>query len=92
MKLIDKMEMSKWAYIQCKNGNDTEEMRNLITEDYHLYMYCFNICYSKKIINKIQKKILGKIFYHKNGKVSLEYISGIYLWILSYSISMYFPL
>ena len=29
-----------WAYEQCKNGNDTPEIRNLITEDFDIYYYC----------------------------------------------------
>ena len=43
MKLTNKWEISEWAYHQCLNGNDTEEMRDLITEEAHIYSYCKKI-------------------------------------------------
>lgn len=35
--------MSKWAYEQCLNGNDILEIRNLITDNYLIYKYCYEI-------------------------------------------------
>jgi hypothetical protein len=43
MKLIDEEEMSCWAFCQCLNGNDTEEMKDLITNSWDAYWYCRNI-------------------------------------------------
>jgi len=40
MKLTDEREMSRWAFNQCKNGNDTPEMRYLITKNWDAYHYC----------------------------------------------------
>lgn len=40
MKLTDEREMSWWAYEQCRDVNDTPEMRNLITSSLDAYRYC----------------------------------------------------
>jgi len=37
MKLTDEREMSGWAYWQCRNGNDTPEIRDLITDSSDSY-------------------------------------------------------
>lgn len=43
MKLTNKFEMSAWAFSQCLNGNDTKEMRDLITFPTSAYLYCKSI-------------------------------------------------
>jgi len=43
MKLTDEYEMSEWAYEQCRNGNDTPEMRDLITDSIDAFRYCKNV-------------------------------------------------
>ena len=40
MKLTDKKEMSKWAFEQCLGGNNSEEIRSLVTLDMWIYLYC----------------------------------------------------
>ena len=35
--------MSIWAYNQCKDGNDTPEIRSLITDSYWAYIYIVNV-------------------------------------------------
>lgn len=40
MKLTNKEELSRWAFWQCYKGNDTEEMRSLITHSEWAYWYC----------------------------------------------------
>ena len=53
MKLLNEFEMSQWAYFQCLHGNDTPEIRKLITVSVWAAEYYF-------IINKnleIKKRI-----------------------------------
>jgi len=54
MKLTDKEEISKWAYYQCLNGNDTQEMRDLITDSNWAYSYCRDVKDRKEIWSKIK--------------------------------------
>ena len=54
MKLTNKEEMSQWAYFQCKYGNDTPEMRNLITDSYWAYWYCRFVKDKKEMWKKIK--------------------------------------
>ena len=56
MKLTDEEKISEWAYYQCKNGNDTEQMRNLITYDYWIYYYCKDIKDIKEMWTKIKSQ------------------------------------
>ena len=53
MILLNKYQISEWAYHQCEEGNDTEEIRNLITHQYYAYKYCRHI----KDIEEMWKKI-----------------------------------
>ena len=41
MKLTNEKEISEWAYYQCKNGNDTIQMRRLITNSCYVYLLLF---------------------------------------------------
>jgi len=69
MKLIDKYDMSEWAYEQCWNGNDTEEIRNLIVEEWYAYLYCKFIGDVKEVKNKISdKSLLRKLCNYKREK------------------------
>lgn len=56
MKLTNRNEMSRWAYLQCKNGNDTKEMRNLITNGCWSFYYCKCIKDRKEMWKKIRNK------------------------------------
>ena len=57
MKITNKFEMSFWALTQCLVlGNDSEDMRNLITEKYHLDAYN----YYKEIKGKNKKNETNK--------------------------------
>jgi len=71
MKLIDKEEISRWAYWQCWNGNDTPEMRNLITNSYWVYFYCKNIKDIEEMWSKINRTIYAK-WYCQDVKNRLE--------------------
>jgi len=53
MKLTDEYEMSKWGYWQCRNGNDTPEMRSLITNKEWIYWYCRYVADIKEMWSKI---------------------------------------
>jgi len=53
MKATNEYDMSEWAYDQCIDGNDTSEMRNLITHNEYVYKYCFHI----KNIEEMWRKI-----------------------------------
>ena len=61
MKLVDKKEMSKWAFIQCKNGNDSEEMRDLITSPEWIYAYYVHIKSREEMKNKVSDVVWKKI-------------------------------
>lgn len=56
MKLTNEKEMSEWAFYQCYNGNDTEEMRDLINDNYGIYCYCYFIKNSIEMRNKFTDK------------------------------------
>lgn len=43
MKLLDKWEISKWAYYQCKGGTNIEEIRCLIVDPLWAFLYCYHI-------------------------------------------------
>ena len=43
MKLLNEYEMSSWAYKECAKGNDTKEIRELITNNGWIYNYCKDI-------------------------------------------------
>ena len=43
MKLLNEEKMSMWAFFECKNGNNTPEMRKLITNEKWAYIYCLDI-------------------------------------------------
>ena len=63
MKFLNEREMSDWAYRECKKGNDTEEIRKLITDSFWAYMYCYCIGHN----NKLSKKISKHYHYHYNN-------------------------
>jgi len=67
MKLTDEYEMSGWALNQCRNGNDTPEMRGLINNVYHSYLYCRDVNDRKKIWSKITDSCVA-YWYCKNVK------------------------
>ena len=54
MKLLDKWTLSEWAYNQCKRGNDTPEIRKLITSQYWSFEYCRDIKDIKEMWSKIK--------------------------------------
>jgi len=56
MKLIDKKEMSEWAYWQCRNGDDTQEIRDLITDTLFMYKYYKNVKKNRSFLNKLKKE------------------------------------
>ena len=43
MKLTNEEEISGWAYYQCKNRNDTVQIRNLITISGWANLYCRDV-------------------------------------------------
>ena len=53
MKLLNKREMSMWAFEECRNGNDTKEMRKLITNQCDIYLYCLNVKDREEMWTKI---------------------------------------
>ena len=53
MKLTDEYEISIWAYYQCRNRNDTIQMRRLITTSYLAYCYCGYIKDREEMLSKI---------------------------------------
>lgn len=70
MKLINKKEISFWAYEQCYNyENDSPEVRNLITEEFYAYLYCKFIANDKILRSRIKnKKFLRLINTYKRDK------------------------
>ena len=67
MKITDEREMSKWAYWQCKKGNDTLEIRNLITDKWWLLNYCLNIKRNPDMIKKLENESDCKYVLKKIG-------------------------
>ena len=54
MKITNKYKMSQWAYEQClDNDDDIPEIRNLITDSYHSYLYCRFVKDRKDMMIKI---------------------------------------
>ena len=53
MKLTDEIEINAWAYNQCMIGNDTKQMRRLITNNALIYSYCRNIKDREEMLSKI---------------------------------------
>ena len=43
MKLLDEWHLSDWAYSECCKGNNTKDIRDLITDDYWIFNYCKDI-------------------------------------------------
>lgn len=64
MKITNKTEMSWWAFEECWFGNDTPEMRNLITDDLWIYRYCEYIKDRKEMWSKIKSKYMSKVYYY----------------------------
>ena len=62
MKLTDKWQMSRWAYRQCLNGNDTPEMRNLITNEYVACLYCIDVKDIKEMWYKIKDPSWAEVY------------------------------
>ena len=63
MKITHKEEMSQWAFEECWNGNDTPEMRNLITDDLWIYRYCECIKDRKEMWSRIKTKYIARVYY-----------------------------
>ena len=61
MKLTNEVEMSKWAYYQCLNDNDTPEIRNLMNNDFILLGYCLFIKDREDVRKRIKSSILKDI-------------------------------
>ena len=57
MKLLSKYEMSAFGFDECNWGNDTPEMRNLITDSQVAYLYCKQIRDIKEMWCKITDPI-----------------------------------
>ena len=62
MKLLDKIEMSWWAYYECCKGNDTPEIRKLITASSYAYWYCFWIKDRKELWSRINDSYWAKSY------------------------------
>ena len=54
--------MSRWALNQCESGNDTEEMRNLITNDWDMIVYYTLIKEDEIMLSKIKDKTILKYY------------------------------
>ena len=54
MKLLNKEDMSDWAYFECKNGNDNSEIRKLITKLVDVYCYCRDVRDIKEMWSRIK--------------------------------------
>ena len=63
MKLLDEEKMNHWAYWECRNGNDTPEIRKLITLNRWKLFYCLNINDIEEFHNSIPYKDWNN--YHK---------------------------
>jgi len=53
MKILDEYEMSKWAFRQCLEGNDTEEMRSIITNPQWCWRYYVEIKHDEVMLHRI---------------------------------------
>ena len=62
MKLLDERDMSLWAYSECLKGNDTPEIRNLITNHFCLYSYCVMIKDREEMWSKITHPVWAKAY------------------------------
>lgn len=73
MKLLNKYEMSEWAYNKCLNGNNIPEIRKLITSTTWMLKYYKNI--------KSDPRILDKVINSKNSesKIVNSYLNSRYL-------------
>jgi len=61
MKLTDKYEMSRWAFFECLDNNDSIEMRNLIVDSYWAACYCEYITYDYYLQKRTTREILNKV-------------------------------
>ena len=55
MKILDEYEISHWAYQECKKGNNTSEIRNLITLDCYIVYYCKDVKDREEMWSKIKE-------------------------------------
>lgn len=69
MKLVDKKEMSEWAFRQCWDGNDTTEIRNLINDAVWVYAYYTLINDRKEMKLKISNKEWSRVTKHVTFRV-----------------------
>ena len=67
MKLLNEYEMSEWAYNECFNGNDTPEIRKLITDSYYSYEYCRWIKDRDELWLKITDKEILKAYFEDHA-------------------------
>ena len=71
MKITDEYEMSDWALNQYWRGDRDHDIRDLITDDFHLYLYCLYIEDTKCMRDKIKCKLyIDTLNSIKEGKHS----------------------
>jgi hypothetical protein len=46
-------KISQWAFQRCVDGEDTPEMRNLITDSHWAYLYCKNVANRAEVAIRI---------------------------------------
>lgn len=57
-KTTDSKIISKWAFYQTYKGNDTQEIRDLITDSIWAYRYCQLVRHRPDMWNKIRIEML----------------------------------
>ena len=72
MKLLNEEEMSQWAYKECKKGNNTPEIRKLITNSAFAYWYCIYIESTEEMRSKLTEP-----FWVKRYREARKYINEI---------------
>ena len=71
MKLLNEEEISELVCNECATGNDTPEMRKLITKQYWIYWYCYCVKDRKEMWSKIRDPITA-YYYCKDVKYRKE--------------------
>lgn len=56
MKLTNKFVVSQWALYQCLKGNDIPEIRDLIIDPMHAFVYCKEIKNREEVREKINSE------------------------------------
>ena len=47
-------KISEWAFQQCVDGEDTPEMREMITDSHWAYLYCKNVALREEVAVNVQ--------------------------------------